>query len=67
MLYNEIITVFFSEIHKTHTYPRFGQKVTYFYFKHCDTNSYDWGLKRLLSLSDSSANGTILKFINETV
>jgi len=66
MLYNEIITVF-PEIHKTHTDPHRGQNVTYFYIKHFDTNSYDWGLKSLLNLSDLSANGTILKFINETV
>jgi len=50
-----------------HINPRSGQKVTYFYIKRCDTNSYNWGLKGLLNLPDSSVNGTIFKFISETV
>lgn len=67
MLYGEIITVFFPEIYKMHINPRRGQKVIYFYIKPCDTNSYNWGFKGLLNLSDSSLNDTIFKFISQTV
>ena len=66
MLYGEIITVFFPKIHKMHINPHRGQKVTYFYIKPYDTNSYNWSLKGLLNLSDSSVNGTTYKFISET-